>query len=289
MFTLAGKLKLPFLILIYLTNTFASAEPEDFRYYVCGDSGNYTRNSTYQTNLNTTLSTLHTTNSGFGFFNLSTGQGVDGVHSAALCQGDMDPDLCLTCLNDSIVKLPQVCPNQKEAVGYYGRCLLKYSNVDVIGNMEMEGSRILVNNQNAADTDRFVGALDVLMNKLKADAAAGDSLLKFATGNTTGSDFGNIYGLVQCTPDLSEMQCTDCVEKAHNEYVTSGYRGKIGGTVFKPMCRYSYDVQRFFNGSTMVIPAPPPPQVTPPVLSSPPPLTGMKILGETTRTLYGTL
>ncbi|MFS8030948.1 putative Gnk2-like domain-containing protein [Helianthus anomalus] len=267
-----GKPKLLFLILIYLTNTTASAQP-DFRSYVCGDSGNYTTNSTYQTNLKTTLSTLNTTNSGFGFFNLSIGQGDNRVHSAALCQGDMDPDLCLSCLHDSIIKLPQVCPYKKEAVGYYGRCMLKYSNVEVIGNMLMEGSGILVNIQTASDTDRFVGALDALMNKLKADAAAGDSLLKFATGNTTGSDFETIYGLVQCTPDLSETQCTDCVEDAYSEYLSSGSRGKVGGTVFKPVCRYSYDIQRFYNGSTMVIPAPPPPpilQATPPVLSTQP-------------------
>ncbi|KAI7724674.1 hypothetical protein M8C21_004551, partial [Ambrosia artemisiifolia] len=183
-------------------------------------TGNYTTNSTYQTNLNTTLSSLHTTNSGFGFFNLSIGQGNNQVHTAALCQGDMDPDLCLSCLNDSIIRLPQLCPNQKEAVGYYGRCLLKYSNVDVIGNMQMEGYRIVVNVETAMDKDRFVGSLVPLMNQLKADAAAGDSLLKFATGNTTGSDFFTIYGLVQCTPDLSEMQCSDCVESAYNAYVT---------------------------------------------------------------------
>ncbi|KAF5754280.1 putative protein kinase RLK-Pelle-DLSV family [Helianthus annuus] len=271
-----GKPKLLFLILIYLTNTIASAQP-DFRSYVCGDRGNYTTNSTYQTNLKTTLSTLNTTNSGFGFFNLSIGQADNRVHSAALCQGDMDPDLCLSCLHDSIIKLPQVCPNKKEAIGYYGRCMLKYSNVEVIGNMLMEGSGILVNTQTASDTDRFVGALDPLMNMLKAAAAAGDSLLKFATGNTTGSDFETIYGLVQCTPDLSETQCTDCVEDAYSEYVSSGSRGKIGGTVFKPVCRYSYDIIRFYNGSTMVIPAPPPPpilQATPPVLSTQPPLPG---------------
>ncbi|KAI3713985.1 hypothetical protein L1987_72574 [Smallanthus sonchifolius] len=185
----------------------------------------------------------------------------------------MEPNLCLSCLNDSIIKLREVCPNQKEAVGYYGRCLLKYSDAAVLGNIQMEDSAILINTQNASNRDAFVADLAALMNELKADAAAGGPLLKFATGNTTGPDFVTIYGLVQCTPDLSETQCSDCVENAYSIYVTGGYSGRIGGTVFVPMCRYSYDIQRFFNGSTLVIPAPPPPilQAAPPLLSPPPP------------------
>ncbi|XP_076950571.1 cysteine-rich receptor-like protein kinase 15 [Bidens hawaiensis] len=267
MFIPVRTLLLTFTIL-YLTNVtnITLAQP-DFRYYVCGDTGNYTTNSPYQRNLKTTLSSLHTTNSGFGFFNLSIGQGGDRVHSAALCQGDMEPELCMSCLNDSTIMLPKVCPNQKQAVGYYGRCLLKYSNADVLGNINMEGTGIVVNTNSAWDRDRFMGALDVLMNKLKIDAAAGDSLLKFATGNTTGSDFVTIYGLVQCTPDLSGAQCRECVENAYDKYVSSGLSGRIGGTCFLPMCRYSYDTHRFYNGSTMVIPL----QATPPGLSLPTP------------------
>ncbi|KAL8267214.1 hypothetical protein R6Q59_004558 [Mikania micrantha] len=273
MFIPAGKhLLWIFLTFTHLINTVTVAQP-DFRYYVCGDGDNYTRNSTYQRNLDTTLSELPLTNSGLGFFNLSSGQGNNRVNSAALCQGDMEPDLCLACINDSIIKLREVCPNQKEAVGYYGRCLLKYSDAAVTGNIQTNDSGIVINVQSASNVDQFIEDLDSLMDKLKADAAAGGSLLKFATGNTTTSDFMTIYGLVQCTPDLSGTQCSDCLEFAHDEYVASGSGGKIGGTIFLPTCRYSYDIQRFFNGSTLVIPAPPPPilQATPPVLPPPPP------------------
>nr|GEV23287.1 putative gnk2-like domain-containing protein [Tanacetum cinerariifolium] len=94
----------------------------DFRYHIYGENGNYTRNSTYQRTLDTTLSTLPNTNNGFGFFNFSAGESssAERVYSVALCQGDLEPDVCRGCINDSIIKLPQLCPNQKEAVGYYG-------------------------------------------------------------------------------------------------------------------------------------------------------------------------
>ncbi|MFS7944296.1 putative Gnk2-like domain superfamily protein [Helianthus anomalus] len=145
-----------FLCFIYITNTVTLAQP-DFIFYFCANNDNYTINSTFERNLDTTFSTLTTTNSGLGFFNHSTPEGNDMVHSQ-------------------------------------GR------------------------NQRGVKRD-----LSSLMNKLKADAVAGDSLLKFAAGNTTGPDFVTIYGLVQCTPDL--------------------YRRCI----FQPMCRYSYGLSRFFN------------------------------------------
>ncbi|KAL8267213.1 hypothetical protein R6Q59_004557 [Mikania micrantha] len=275
MFIPAGKhLSWILLTFTHLINTVTVAQP-DFRYYVCGDGGNYTRNSTYRRNLDAILSDLPFTNSGLGFFNLSGGQGNNRVNSAALCQGDMEPDLCRTCLNDSIIKLRKVCPNQKEAVGYYGRCLLKYSDAVVTGNIQTKSSGIVVHVQSASDKDKFIGALDSLMDELKAAAAAGGSLLKFATGNTTASDFATIYGLVQCTPDLSGKQCSDCLKIAHDEYVTSGFHGRMGGTMFLPMCRYSYDIQRFFDGTTLLNLAPPLPrrnlQATPPVYLRPPP------------------
>nr|GEV52706.1 putative receptor-like protein kinase At4g00960 [Tanacetum cinerariifolium] len=259
------------------------AQP-DFRYHICGEDGNYTRNSTYQRTLDTTLSTLPNTNNGFGFFNFSAGDqsSSERVYSVALCQGDLEPDVCRGCINDSIIKLPQLCPNQKEAVGYYGRCLLRYSNVTLLGKTEREGVVFLLNAVTASDPDRFNGALGPLMDQLRAAASGGDSLLKYASGNTPGSGLITIYGLVQCTPDLSETHCNDCLEYLSNIYAAS-YSGRIGGTAFLPMCRYSYDIQRFYNGSTLVSPPPSSPPPNPPVSSPPPPPQGKK--SNTTRSI----
>ncbi|KAJ0429973.1 putative protein kinase RLK-Pelle-DLSV family [Helianthus annuus] len=130
MFILDGKLLvwLFSFIFIHLIHTTTLAQPE-FLSYFCESAANYTVNSPYQRNLNITLSTLPTTNNGFGFYNRTIGQGNnDTVHSIALCRGDVNPDVCQSCLNDSIVKLRQLCPNQKEAIGYYDYCVVKYSN-----------------------------------------------------------------------------------------------------------------------------------------------------------------
>ncbi|KAI3803507.1 hypothetical protein L1987_31659 [Smallanthus sonchifolius] len=175
----------------------------------------------------------------------------------ALCRGDVNPDACLSCLSDSIVNLQHLCPNQKEAAGYYDYCLLLYSNQAISAIDPIRFTVYMWNVQNATDKDRFNGDLRPLLSKLRTDAAAGGSLNKFASGNTTGPDFTTIYGLVQCSPDLSELQCSDCLENAVNQFA-AGYGGKVGGRTLTPICNFRYEIYRFFNASTLVIPPPPP-------------------------------
>ncbi|PWA76554.1 cysteine-rich RLK (RECEPTOR-like protein kinase) 26 [Artemisia annua] len=238
-------------------NTITFAQP-DFLSYYCENAANYTRNSSYQRNLDTTLSALPNTNSGFGFFNRSTGrQGSDTVHSVALCRGDVNLDACQSCLKDSIVKLRQICPNQKEAIGYYDNCMLKYSDQTILGKTDIKFYVFLLNTQNASDVERFNGALSALLNNLTANASAGGSLRKFAAGDTRGPGFTSIYALVQCTPDLAQQQCNECLGDGITQF-SNRYSGRIGGRTLLPMCTFRYESYRFFNESTLAIQPPPP-------------------------------
>nr|GEV06646.1 putative receptor-like protein kinase At4g00960 [Tanacetum cinerariifolium] len=271
MFILAGKLPLwLMLIFVYSVNTITLSQAA-FIYNRCGNV-NYTRNNTYKNNLDTTLSVLPTTNSGFGFFNLSNGQGIDTVNSVALCRGDVNRSECQSCLNDSIADARQRCPNQKEAIVYYDFCLLKYSNETILGRDQPRPYLFLINPQNASDKDGFNKALRPLLNVLRANAAAGDSLRKFATGNTTGPDLITIYGLVQCSPDLLNQQCNDCLNDAINQFLIQ-FSGKIGGRTLLPMCNFRYEIYPFFSVSTLAIPPPPSSLPAPPpnLQVSPPP------------------
>ncbi|KAI3810279.1 hypothetical protein L1987_19890 [Smallanthus sonchifolius] len=191
---------------------------------------------------------------GLGFYKLSIGEGNDKVNSVALCRGDIKPDVCLRCLSDSVVILQRICPTQKAAIGYYEYCLLKYSNENILGSTLINFYVFLPNTQNATDIDRFNGALAPLMRDLISDASAGGGQQKFASGNTS-SDLSTIYGLVQCTPDLSKQQCSDCLEDLISR-IAIWFNGKVGGRIFVPMCNIRYETYRFFNGSTLVIPQP---------------------------------
>ncbi|KAK1425057.1 hypothetical protein QVD17_20400 [Tagetes erecta] len=241
------------------TTTLAIAQqPPPFFHHICLYTANYTINSPYQRNLDTALATLPTTNSGSGYFNFTTGQGPNRVISFALCRGDIDPALCRSCLNDSIAGLRERCPNQIEAVGYYNECFLKYSNFT--GN---NNAVVLPNDQNTVNVTRFNSDLRQLMDRLRGAAAAGSPVLKFATGNITGPEFSTIYGLVQCTPDLSQRVCSDCLEAAINRIPNTNIYGKVGGRILQSTCNFRYEIYEFFN-HTAPATFPPSPSMSPP-------------------------
>ncbi|KAK1412265.1 hypothetical protein QVD17_33370 [Tagetes erecta] len=254
-------------LFVFLIHTTTLAQP-DFDLYYCENAANYTPGSEYSLNLNS-LPALITTNTLFGFYNLSTGQGNDTVNSISLCRGDINQDVCLRCLIDSIIRLRRLCPVQKEAIGYFQYCLLRYSNRVILGSTGISVFLFLANRQNATDIDAFNGALGPLLRNLRYDAAR--TQLKFASGHTytTGPGFTTIYGLVQCTPDLSETQCSDCLEDLTNR-IALYFNGRVGGRIFVPMCNVQYETYRFFNQTAQQQQPPPPPP--PPVLQpSPPP------------------
>ncbi|XP_011004254.1 PREDICTED: putative receptor-like protein kinase At4g00960 isoform X3 [Populus euphratica] len=244
--------------------------------FCSNDVGNYTTNSSFQRNLNSVLSSLDSnTQIDYGFYNLSVGQpGPDQANVIALCRGDIGVDECQNCIRNSSGKILQVCPNQKEAFGVADTCILRYSNKSIFGVMEEKPVSILVNVVNATDVNQFNQALQTLMSRLRSTAASGNSLRKFATGNETAG-FDTIYGLVQCTPDLSEPQCDECIAGAIRVIATCCDDGQLvgrqGARITRPSCNLRYEVYSFFGftPATPQLPASPSPQA--PSVPPPPP------------------
>ena len=247
------------------------AQP-NFLYNFCiNGNGNYTSNSAYRSNLNTALSSItsNTNRTTYGFYSTSVGQNTDTAHALALCRGDVDPETCGQCVYNSTLKLRQICPNQKEAIGWYDSCMLRYSNRSILQNMEDSPAFFMWNRNNVSSVARFNENLRTLIDSLRSRAVDGGPLRKFATGNVPGPDFLTIYGLVQCTPDLSEDACNNCLVGAARD-IPGCCDGKRGGRVIRPSCSLRFEVDPFFNESTAdaTPPAPAPPL---PPLSPPPP------------------
>ncbi|KAL1342754.1 hypothetical protein AAHE18_09G180300 [Arachis hypogaea] len=243
---------------------------DGFRSYSCDNGkGNYTANSTYHKNLNTLLSTLiSNTQIDYGYYNFSYGQDDNKVNAVGLCQGDLNQNDCRRCLNNSITLLTQLCPNQKEAIGWYDTCMLRYSNRTIFGNHHVDDSPkiYLWNPQNATDLPVFNQNLKSLMSNLIDKAIAGDSRQKYAAASVNSTDFQNIYGVAQCTPDLSSLECDQCLE-GHVSDIPACCDGKRGGRVLTPSCYIRYEVYPFFQPTTAHN-APPPSSLSPPPHSS---------------------
>ncbi|KAF3952075.1 hypothetical protein CMV_022334 [Castanea mollissima] len=197
------------------------ADRPDFKYsFACLDKGNYTSNSTYKANLNHLLSILTSnTEIDYGFYNSSYGRDPDKVYAIGLCRGDVKPDECRICLSYTRNLLTQLCPNQKEAMRQDEYCILRYSFRNIFGIMEDD---------------------PVLTQHNRG------SLRKFAEANSTGTNLKTKYALVQCTPDLSQTDCSDCLLSAFGQ-IHLCCDGKIGAVIFTPSCNFRYEEYTFFG------------------------------------------
>ncbi|GJW69678.1 putative receptor-like protein kinase, partial [Tanacetum coccineum] len=104
-------------------------------------------------------------------------------------------------------------------------------------------------NQDVSKTiDQFNEALRALMDKLLAETVNGGPLRKFATGNMRGPDFKTIYGLMQCTPDISKEACNFCLDQTIR-FIADNLNGSWEGRVHSPLCNYRYALAIFYNNN----------------------------------------
>jgi len=237
-----------FVSAIFILTAQAVARP-DFLFHFC----NYTANSTYGSNLNDPLFSLSSndTEIDHGFYHSAYGQNSDQVFAIGLCRGDVNPDVCRGCLNNAASLLTERCPQQKEAIGWYDECMFRYSNRSILGVVETNPSFYMGNAENVSAyyVNQFKNDLRTLLESLRSQAAAGGPDLKFAAGNATAPNFQTLYALVQCTPDLSQKDCNDCLVGAF-QGIPQCCDGKEGGRVLRPSCNVRFEVYPFYNRTT---------------------------------------
>ncbi|XVE62854.1 hypothetical protein DITRI_Ditri06bG0153200 [Diplodiscus trichospermus] len=229
-------------------------------------SGNYTANSTFQANLNRIVSQFSLTEFKYGFFNLSAGESPDKVYAMALCRADVDQDGCNSCIKDTSTELEQRCPSYKEAIAWSEFCLVRYANRNIYGRPEVENASVacLYNTAIAPNPDEFYDTILELLSDLRRKAAAGDPLLKYAAGNATIFNSQMVYAMVQCTPDMDEQNCINCLTYARRR-LRNCCRDNIGCRVYRPTCTLRFESASFFNQTAV-----PPPPLPPTTTTSPP-------------------
>ncbi|XP_018504855.2 cysteine-rich receptor-like protein kinase 29 [Pyrus x bretschneideri] len=226
----------------------------------CSDTGTYTPGGMYQKNLNSLLSSFTTnTEISSGFYNFSKGQDPNKVNAIALCRGDLSQDACRTRLKDSINALLQNCSTHpKEAIMWTEHAMVRYSNNLIFGIEKEDPIKFVPGPNPAKDPARFDLVLNSLLSRLIEKAASGDSTKKFAAGHATVPGGETIYALVQCTPDINELNCSHCLTEAVED-ISACCGGKKGGRVLKPSCNLRYEVSLFFESTAGVPVNIPPP------------------------------
>nr|CAD1837478.1 unnamed protein product [Ananas comosus var. bracteatus] len=176
----------------------------------CSADPNFTANSAFQSNLNHLLSTLPAATAPSGFYNSTVGQNGGGgeVYGLALCRGDVSSPECSTCLSSAAQYAVTECPRGVSNTVWNDTCMLRYSDSSFFGVVDWT-QKFAWNLHNVTDVKLFDDRLDQLMNNLSTAAAYGSGRPPlFAAGQIKFYNFTNIYGLVQCSRDLSRLTAT---------------------------------------------------------------------------------
>ncbi|KAJ6416422.1 hypothetical protein OIU84_002307 [Salix udensis] len=256
------------------------AQDPTYLFHNCPNTTTYTRNSTYQANLNLILSSLssNATRSNInGFYNVSAGQAPDVLYGMFLCRGDVSDSVCRSCVNFATKDVLERCPIEKVAMVWYDECKLRYSNRNFISTVDQDLTVFLMSPNNVTvEPDRFNKLVETTLNNISTRAAsAASGAKKFAVQQANYTGVLKLYTLVQCTPDLSSSDCSRCLQGAISKLGNCCNR-KQGGRVIFPSCDFRYELYEFYNATAAAEAVPAPPPATP----SPPPASGSKTSGK---------
>ncbi|XP_026397472.1 cysteine-rich repeat secretory protein 38-like [Papaver somniferum] len=226
--------------IVFCQNT-SSPDP---LYHFC--FGEQTYSSSYGKNLQALLNSFSVTVPPTGFGLGSMGQAEDRVNGFALCRGDIEYHDCNTCLATATSEIHKRCSYNKGAVIWHDNCAVKYSDEKFLGKIDVTNKVYMWNLNNVSDPSVFNKKTRDFITSLSEKAVVRTSMKLFATGEMALGGYSDekLYGLVQCSRDLSSSDCKKCLDDAVNE-LPNCCEGKRGGRVIGGSCNIRYELYPF--------------------------------------------
>uniref|UniRef100_A0A2C9U7Y4 non-specific serine/threonine protein kinase n=2 Tax=Manihot esculenta TaxID=3983 RepID=A0A2C9U7Y4_MANES len=237
---------IPFLILFNPT-----AAAESLYTYCSNDTSNYTLNTPFEENLKLLLQALPSNTSLSGFYNTSIGETPnDKIYGQALCRGDVNAAVCESCIVKASQEILKNCKS-KDAIIWRDLCQVRYSFQSFFSMQVYTGKYPDWDAQekSISNPDQFNQILKYLLSNLSTEAAFNPSRRMFATGEVKFSAKQTIYGLVQCTRDISTGDCKICLDSASGDLDACCF-GKQGGIILSRNCDMRFEMYTFYNASS---------------------------------------
>uniref|UniRef100_A0ACD5Z0B8 Uncharacterized protein n=1 Tax=Avena sativa TaxID=4498 RepID=A0ACD5Z0B8_AVESA len=228
--------------------------------------GNYTASDAFGANLARLTSELpvNASTSPSLYASAAVGISPDRAFGLALCRGDItDAETCSGCLGDAFQQLRKLCAGDRDATFYHDLCTVRYSaedfparpedNSPVINALDVNGSTFVGwDSRNATSRDTFLSLVGALFGEMAIYGAYNSSVRRFASAVMyINPEMPLVYGLAQCTPDLSPGQCTHCFQGLE-ELNKQWYDGREGGRILGVRCNFRYEAYQFYDGTANV-------------------------------------
>ncbi|KAG5516571.1 hypothetical protein RHGRI_037326 [Rhododendron griersonianum] len=162
------------------------------------------------------------------------------------------------------------CPGSKRVTIWYDECMLRYSNVSISATLDTGFQEIKYNPNTFPNGTRLSEVLGEIMDDIADRASSDDSGRKFATAEANYSLLQRVYGLAQCTPDISDSDCNTCLQNCISTFPIC-CNTLQGARIVVPSCYVRYETYPFYNAnlSATPLPASPPPPSTTTTTSNP--------------------
>ncbi|KEH26510.1 salt stress response/antifungal domain protein [Medicago truncatula] len=214
--------------------------------------------STFQSNLINLFNSLSSKAIGNTKFYNTTVTSINSsvsVYGLFMCRGDIPSHLCHDCIVKATNQLSSECSLSKQAVIWYGECMVRFSDNSFFSTIDMMPGFHWCNTAEILNTKSFVSLLFSTMNRTADEAASplsGDKN-KFATKEARVSENQTLYSLAQCTLDLSPNDCRTCLTSAI-ETLSQSCVGKVGGRFLYPSCNVRYELYPFYRSTYVLSP-----------------------------------
>ncbi|GLU09781.1 hypothetical protein SLE2022_266220 [Rubroshorea leprosula] len=225
----------------FLLQSVIGADP---LFHFCSSSGNFSTYDPYEANLNKLIGYLSYQAPSTGFAKGSIGDEPNQANGLALCRGDVSSDDCKTCIPEAGSEIRKRCPSNKGAIIWYDNCLVKYSDVDFFGQIDNQNKFYMWNVREVNNSVTFNQKTKELLSQLAQEAYRAPKL--YATGEMELEGSTKLYGLTQCTRDLSGVDCKKCLEGIIGE-LPNCCDAKEGGRVVSGSCNFRYEIYPFVS------------------------------------------
>jgi hypothetical protein len=227
----------------------AEAVINDFA-HVCSSTGgqqSYPPNGTFAANLAAMSAALPRNASASGFSAGAFGRAPDAAYGLGLCRGDVTGDRCAACLEMAFTGAADLCRGNKDVTIFYDQCHVRFLDRDFLAGAGNSPQKVAnnMNNVSAGSVVEFDGLVGSLANAV-ADRASNASR-RYATGQAGfAPEKVNLYGLAQCTPDLTTAQCRSCLAGIIGQ-IPKSFSGRLGGRILGVRCNYRFEKDVFFT------------------------------------------
>ncbi|ESW05631.1 hypothetical protein PHAVU_011G196200 [Phaseolus vulgaris] len=214
----------------------------------CNSTTTTSLSSAYKANLNSVLSWLSSdAATSKGYNHNSFGNNTPGADAAVYglydCRGDVSGYFCQFCVSTASREVLQRCSNRVSAIIWYDFCILRYSNENFFGNVTVDPSWNHSGPKNVSSVEEIQKG-EGFMRSLIRKATVETNQLYYMDGFNLSSTQRR-YGMVQCSRDLTNEGCSQCLE-AMLAKVPKCCEHKLGWQVSTASCLIKYDDYIFY-------------------------------------------